>query len=96
MCTTIHQIKCQVTTLRSGSICIQSVIVYNPSGQYNDNFEDQFTELVEYVDSLGGKPVYLGDFNFHVDDANDASAKKVPGATRIFEFGATCTMQDSS
>ena len=55
----------QIVTLRTGNVALQVVIVYNPSGDYTDAFEADFTQLIFFVDSLGGSFVVLGDFNFH-------------------------------
>ena len=66
----------QIVTLRTGNVALQVVIVYNPSGDYTDAFEADFTQLIFFVDSLGGSFVVLGDFNFHINVPGDSKASK--------------------
>lgn len=52
--------------------CIRVFCLYRPppskKNKLSDSlFPDQFADLLEYINSLTGKPLIVGDFNFHYD-----------------------------
>ena len=59
------------------------IIVYRPPQSKNNCvsnslFFEEFPVLLEHLATASGKLIMLGDFNFHVDDTDNASAMKFP------------------
>ena len=66
----------QTVSLYFSSETLRITTVYLPRGVFSSTFNTEFSELLSTLQSLSGKHIVLGDFNFHVNDSNDPSAVK--------------------
>ena len=63
-------------SLQHDSETFRITTVYNPKGVFSSVFSAEFCELLSHFQAQPGKHVIVGDFNFHVNDINDAAANK--------------------
>ena len=72
-------------TVKSASKYLRIIVIYRPPPSKNNNltestffseFSTLLEELVPYSGSGSGSVLIAGDFNFHVNDSSNASAKK--------------------
>jgi len=63
-------------TVRSCGQLLRVVVVYRPPSSPFTLFTDEFSSLLESLTISSGKLLICGDFNFHVNDANDSSGSK--------------------
>ena len=68
--------SCELTEvqLTIGSQCIHLVAVYRPSGASVVSFMDEFCDIIENSIVSSGHLLIAGDFNFHIDNANNPDA----------------------
>ena len=80
-------------TLKSSSKSIRIIVLYRPppsgaNGSTDSTFYGEFTTLLEELtpDCGSGNVLLAGDFNFHVDDANNAPAKRFLNLISSFDY----------
>lgn len=56
-----------------------------------DIFNTEFSELLSNLQSIPGKHIVLGDFNFHVNDPEDAQARKFTALIEQYNFSQHVT-----
>ena len=83
-----HQSVC----LSSGTDSICVTVIYNPSGIFSSEFENEFSELLSDLQSKPGKHLILGDFNFHVNNASNTSANKFKSLLGQFNLQQNTTV----
>ena len=66
----------QTVSLQSNSDNIRITTVYLPKGVFSSVFSAEFCELLGHLQTLPGKHVIVGDFNFHLNDGDDPAANK--------------------
>ena len=49
-------------------------------------FFDQFSDFLEHSDSLPGKPLLMGDFNFHFENVENNSSRKLHDTIDMFNL----------
>ena len=75
----------------------QTIIVYRPPQSKNNCvsnslFFEEFPVLLEHLATASGKLIMLGDFNFHVDDTDNASALKFLDIVNCFYLAQHITV----
>ena len=60
-------------------------IIYRPS-KYSENYFHDFTELLYSISTDFDCRVITGDFNIHINDSNDHSAKEIFAILDTFEL----------
>ena len=73
------------------------IIVYRPPQSKNNCvsnslFFEEFPVLLEHLATASGKLIMLGDFNFHVDDTDNASAMKFLDIVNCFNLAQHITV----
>jgi hypothetical protein len=59
-------------------------IIYSPPSSPPSRFFDEFSLIMEAACSTRHKLVVIGDFNFHVEMAENAEAQSFLGLMRVF------------
>ena len=49
-------------------------------------FFDQFSDFIEHSDSLPGKTLLMGDFNFHFENAVENNSRKLLDIADMFNL----------
>ena len=78
------------------NVTVTRIIVYRPPQSKNNCasnslFFEEFPLLLEHLASASGKLIMLGDFNFHVDDTNNALAMKFLDIVNCFNLAQHIT-----
>jgi hypothetical protein len=75
----------QVVSVTFGTESLKVVIFYKPTGLYDETFHIELNECLTNLFSRGNfKPLFLGDFNFHVDDLSNPHANKFKDTLQLF------------
>ena len=67
--------------------CLRVFVIYRPPESTYALFYEEFSRLLEKTLAVHPGPViFIGDFNFHVDDPNDYQAKRFTDLLRSFDL----------
>ena len=67
--------------------CLRVFVIYRPPESTYALFYEEFSRLLEKTLAVHPGPViFIGDFNFHVDDPNDYQAKRFTELLRSFDL----------
>ena len=72
--------------LQTGSDCVRVCVLYRPPSTSKSRFLDEFSEYIDQRATMSGKLLVLGDFNIHVDDASDGTAKDLKDLVYSFNL----------
>lgn len=57
-------------------VSLRLIVVYRPPKQNISLYIEEFSSLIETMNSLSGKLLVIGDFNIHLDDSSNRSAQQ--------------------
>ena len=66
----------QTVYLFSDSDVLRIITLYNPSGNFITVFHTEFNDVLCHLQTITGKHLIVGDFNFHVNKQSDSGANK--------------------
>jgi len=68
-----------------GAPCILLIIIYRPP-KYSSGFAEDFTELLSIISSEFDCFAIAGDFNIHIDNAENNMAKEIITILKTFDL----------